>query len=405
MQSEFITEFKDQMLDRLAMAGVDTSVVDPVKFHDYCISKLKSEDLVIYNNVKQTNYDIDSLKLVDMVMYSKTKPIITGYNTLFHNHNKAENIPGGFLDYLKATRSAAKKQMHHHTNDTDRTLFNAFETKQLIMKLLANSYYGAFGQGSFHFFNVLLGPSVTAQGRQLISSAILGFEGFLGDNIFFYEFDELVQFIGNICKEEQDDEMVVETEFDIDAEAVAERLLSRCKFKLTETQEEYLNMVLENQTETGLQKLYFKNNLFKFLEVDVIKEAISDNLVVNGFHDANSPPEDIKEILAEISSILRYFVGYPYPYNAKTNHAATMTRKVVLVCDTDSNFLHVYPWLQYVCRVSDIDIPTIDNDTRVSIISIMTYFITQFIDEVFKILCANSNVPEAEHHRINMKSE
>ena len=403
--NNFVNLYYDTIKDNLLMAGVDPTKINQAKLQAYCESKYSDTNLILHNNVKQVDYDVTASKLVDLIMFSKTKPIITGYNTLFHNHSKVNNVPGGFLDFLKKSRSEAKTESHKYINDTNKTMFNSFDTLQRILKLIANSYYGAFGQKGFHFFNPLLGPSVTAQGRQLISSAILGFEGFLGDNIAYETFDELVTFMRYVVKEEFNEEMTVEAPYDITVELVEKRLFSKAEFEITDQQREYVSIILESLPETQLQKMYYKNNFFEFLEVDVIKEAIVENLVRDDFPNVSKPPEDLKEVLDELHAIIRYFVGYPYPYSRKTSKASKLIRRVVLVCDTDSNFLHVYPWLEYVCKNANIDITNIELMQRVSIISSITYFITQFIGEVFNILCGNANVPSSEFHRINMKSE
>lgn len=403
--NRFLDAYYDTAKSNLALAGVDLSMINQEKLQAYCEKSYYDTDLTLHNNIKNVDYDVSASKLVDLVLFSKSKPIITAYNTLFHSHSKVDNVPGGFLDYLKKSRSTAKNKSHEHVNDVNKTVFNAFDTLQRILKLIANSYYGAFGQSSFHFFNPLLGPSVTAQGRQLISSAILGFEGFMGDNIFYETFDEMVTFMKYVVGEEADDDMVVEAKYDITVELVEERLFSKAEFEITEYQREYVNIVLESLSETQLQKMWYKNNLFEFLEVDDIKEAIVEHLTRDDFPNVSKPPEDMLEVLQELHAYIRYFVGYPYPYSNKTTKAAKLLRKVVLVCDTDSNFLHVYPWLEYVCKNAKIDIAKIELMQRVSIISCMTYFITHFIGEVFNILCGNSNVPPSEFHRINMKSE
>ena len=403
--SKFIEAYKTEVTRRLALSGIDTTQIDPERFHKYCMRTFKNEPCKLYNNVKQLEYDVTVMKIVEMVQYSPKKPIITGYNTIFHNHHHAENIPGNFLEYLKDSRDEAKGRMHHHQNDEIKTVYESLDREQKLFKLFANSYYGAFGQRSFHFFNVLLGPSVTAQGRQLISSAILGFEGFLTDNIYFHEFAEFSTFITNILSEDFDDELVLDTPYDIDNDLVFARLKSKCRFDLTEAEVTYTQMVIENASEGQKQKLYFKNNMFKFLECEEIMCVFRDELQTEDYHNPGKPPEDIKGTLQWLSDMLRYFVGYPYPYNHKTQHADEMIRKTVLVCDTDSNFLYVFPFLKWFCDISNYVPDELSKYRRVSIISIITFFITKFIDEVFARLNTNANVPQEHQHLINMKSE
>lgn len=395
------------MLDRLQLAGIDPNQLDQKKLDRFLSKNFKDKEVEISNNVKDEYYESTLLDTVEFVYYSKTKPIITAFNTLFHNHHRVENIPTAFLDNLKTKRDAYKHEMYQYINDMENQhLFRDRNGRQLIMKLIANSYYGAFGMSAFHFFNKLMGPSVTAQGRQLISASILGFEAFLNANYTFETFDDLTNFLNNIFKEECDDEIVLEVDYQINAGLIIKKYLSKCKFTLKDSHRDYLEMVIHDELpETLLQKLYFKNNLFAFFEVPLISEIIRDELIVEGFYNANKPPKEIEESLYGISDYIRYFVGYPYPYPLKTKTASTMERDVVLVCDTDSNFLYVYKWLELVTNLLGEDIEEIEDKRRASIVSVLTFFVTQFVDEIFKILCTNSNVPPEHHYRINMKSE
>ena len=57
-------------------------------------------------------------------------------------------------------RKVVKHEMFQHANDEDKTIYNTLDVEQKVIKVLANAFYGAFGQNSFHFYNPVLGPSV-----------------------------------------------------------------------------------------------------------------------------------------------------------------------------------------------------------------------------------------------------
>jgi DNA polymerase elongation subunit (family B) len=408
LNSNFVNAYKIDLLDRLAMVGIDSEMIDDDKVNQMILSNFdQSEEVTVFNNVKEIEYSTSLLSLVNMLLFSKRKPIFTGYNTIFDNHTRAENPPGDFLEFLGDSRNLAKKEMHKHQNDPDPVIYNDKDREQKVYKLFGVSYYGAFGQKAFHFFNTLLGPSTTAQGRQLISASILGFEGFLGDNMEFYEFGELVRFLQNIINEETIEDFTLDVNFQITDELIIDRFKSKCTFVFTDTELGYLEGVVANSegNESLRQKLYFKNNLFQFLAIDEIKHLIAENLDVENFYDVNKPPVEIKDSLDGIFELMRYFVAYPYPYNTKTVHASEMTRNTVLICDTDSNFVYVYRWLCYFCDLLGLDVTKISKSTRASKVSPMTYFMTKYITEVFDILNLNSNVPEDKLHLISMKSE
>lgn len=398
----FLEHHHNDVMSRLAKV-IDLDLIDENKLREFCASRITDSEVILSNNVKKVEYETTALKLLDLTMFSKKKPIITGYNTIFHNHDNVTNIPGQFLDFLLKERKVAKGTMFEHINDVDKTIYNSYETLQLILKLLANSYYGAFGMKAFHFFNVLMGPSVTAQGRQLITAAILGFEGFLGDNIDFFSFDEMVTFLMNIRNEECDDENVIDDAPDISINDLVERYTSKCKFQVLPEHIQYLEAFFDDISLSMTQKFYYKNRLFEFFKLDSMQEVVKDYFVRDDFPDVSHPPEDLQEPLDQVFEVLRYFVAYPYPIHNKTAVTNKLVRKVVIISDTDSSFLNIDPWVQFV--KSTAGLKEVDKHLQVGITSVMTYFITKFIAEVFSIMCTNVNVPEREQPRINMKSE
>ena len=112
--------------------------------------------ITVENNYRNTEMETDTKKLLDLY-YSKN-PTISGYGVLFKGN--AVNAPGKILEYLIKKRKAVKHEMFQHANDEDKTIYNTLDVEQKVIKVLANAFYGAFGQNSFHFYNPVLGPSV-----------------------------------------------------------------------------------------------------------------------------------------------------------------------------------------------------------------------------------------------------
>lgn len=73
------------------------------------------------------------------------------------------------LDYLKAFRLKAKKDMQNAPNDAARTYFDAL---QGTFKILINSFYGYLGFGLARFNDFAFAEDITAQGRALLKSMI-----------------------------------------------------------------------------------------------------------------------------------------------------------------------------------------------------------------------------------------
>ena len=120
------------------------------------MKKAESIPLFIENNYKNTEIDTDSEQILNL--YFSKKPTISGYGVLFKTN--AVNVPGKILEHLIKQRKVVKNEMFKHANDEDKTIYNMLDVEQKVIKVLANAYYGAFGQSSFHFYNPVLGPSV-----------------------------------------------------------------------------------------------------------------------------------------------------------------------------------------------------------------------------------------------------
>lgn len=411
-QSKFYTAYLEKVVSILHLAGYDvnTNDVDTIvqeKFKE----RIYDAEVLVENNTKtedEGRYKVaPASKLVDMVTMNKYRPIITGAGTLFHNSTKVKNVPGGFLVFLKAKRKKAKQLMLDLLN-VDLNASNQQNFVQLCYKLLANSYYGAFGQNRFHFYNEVLGPSVTAQGRQIIISAIMGFDNLVANNVKLDSFDDLANYLDHILTEEVREDYLVETLEPITVEKVVQALREKCSFKLKDYQADFLEDVVQQvagRSESQLQKLYFKNNLFKVLNLPMFVDYIKSNFSGEEFPNVNKVPEKLIEPLNVLNEYFEYFVYYPYQVVNKYEKVQTLERKATLVTDTDSAFINARPWLDYICNILDRDVESLTNMERCSFVTPCTYFLTQFIKGVFWELTKNCNVEEEARPFINMKSE
>jgi hypothetical protein len=404
IKSPFFEKYFQEVLDRLAMV-TDIQSINIDKLRAHCLSKYQDRDLTLNNNAKNIEMSATMGDLLKMTLCSKQKPIVSGFNTLFKNSNQALNVPGKFLDYLLKERKVAKNEMFKHINDADQAIHDSLHQKQQNLKVLANSYYGAFGTKSFIFFNPYLGPSVTYTGQLIIISAILGFEGFLSGNYYFENFGELFYFLTNIRREEYDEEMILDELPEITSEMLIEKYKEKCQFDLTENQLQVLELFFTDLPVTVMQKFYLKNDFFGLLNLPSLKEFVKDNFIRNDFPDVNAPPEEIKDELEYFNELFEYFVYYPYPYPNKSEKVSKLIRKTVIISDTDSTFLNLNPYFEYVLDIGGIEKEDVTKEQQASIISVMTFVITKFIARVFWQLTKNLNILEEDRSKINMKSE
>lgn len=377
----------------------------------FALKTFKNNAVELYHNTKNQYYDTTIAELIRISMLGdpEKRPIVNAFNTFFRNKLKCPNVPALFLGNLLTSRDKAKEMKFLHINDIDQTICNSYDLKQKVIKVLANSYYGAFGSTSFHFFNKLLGPSITYQGQQIIITAILGYEGSLGDNFFFDNFEEMALYIDNILSEPSgdafNDDYIFDTDYIITDELIKKRILTKCTFDPTDTHLAYLEMTVESATLDQRYKLYFKNNMMEFLKQETFKDIIRENLVTDNFPDVNHVPENIKEPLEIITAYVNHYVFYAHQYPNKTEKVNNLYRKIVILSDTDSTFLYAGAFLEFLCDICNIDRSKLNINERASLVSIFTYFATVYIEKAFEILTRNCNVLEEDRKIITMKSE
>ena len=353
--------------------------------------------IAVENNYRNTEMETDTKKLLDLY-YSKN-PTISGYGVLFKGN--AVNAPGKILEYLIKERKVVKHEMFQHANDEDKTIYNTLDIEQKVIKELANAFYGAFGQNSFHFYNPVLGPSVTYSGQHITISAILGFEGFMTGNIRFFSFDEVLKYIDNIDREPLHEISIRQKK--TTPETVATWLKRHCEFEFTEDHDAYLDAVLGGMNKYQLERLFLKNNLFAMLGTPTIKELF-EQCFDRSFMNSDKPTEANKEAIETLNEYFEYFLSYPYQWDDKERHIADMRRKCVIISDTDSTFLNIDPVVEWYERELNGG-ERLDKIGRIAVCNVMVYAITKFVEKIFWQLTKNMNIPEDRRKLISMKSE
>lgn len=378
------------------------------KLEEYCLSKLEDKTIVFHNNDANTDYEITTSKLLRMIFIGKGV-IVTPHNTLFRTSEKVNGVVKDIQIELIQLRKHFKNLMKEFLGK-DQLQYELNDMLQKVIKVIANSFYGAMGEGSFHFYDEHLGPSITACGRNLISNAITSFEAYLGGNIFFDNIEELSLYLSNISKGVylEDNEVTMFEGLDITKEKVIEEIYSlyrgndnpkRVKWLI----KQYIHGFEDNSN--ALAKFYFKNKLFEFMNLPFIKELFKDSFDVDNFPDVNKPPVELQETLDILVTLLEEYVMYYHPISNKVEKAKVMKRDNSVLTDTDSTFLTMLKWLLYVCELSGKDRKDLTTEERVSKVTIGTYHATKFIDKCLHKTTENQNVLEADRPNINMKSE
>lgn len=405
MQSDMLsTEWIQQNLNILTLMHPDIPKDKIEKFLDGQVKeKLKTTKAHIRNNYEDKTINANTLKIYDW--YFTKRPIGAGGGCFYKNQNVEFNPTAGMQDNILKSRKAYKDEMFKYEPDTDE--FEMYDRNQATEKVNVNSYYGCSGARSSRFFNIYTASSTTGTGQSLISTTMLAFEAFLEGNTPFIDLDECFFFMENIRKEK--------TNFQVDflPEISGEQLYERIKSMFNEFKEVYsdiLTRYIYGLTQEEITRIYFKNNVYDFSYTTLIKEKLETILLLcDEFIDPNKVPEEIKSNLEDLWSYYEEFVFYNnFTFN-RIKRLKYDKRRAVTIIDTDSNIIHLQPWLDFVNKfvvpLNDDIIKKPEDSIRFIALNTMSYMLTNMINSVMKKYCKHSNILKEFRHRIYMKNE
>jgi len=365
-------------------------------------SRFQDQEVIFANGYNKTEVDLNLSALLNSLIINK--PILTGYGVTFKNHKRTVNLPGAMLKFLLDQRKTVKRQMLSVIN-TDKEKFANLDREQKIDKLLSNAYYGAAGERNSIFFNIDVGSSITYTGVQIITTAILAFESFLGSNFYFSDVNDALFYITQVLEKNRS-EYIYEIDKEITADSVIDIYLPLIH-NYNERNIEILRTHLNNLNQEDINFLYFKNNLYQFLNDfnDIYLQDITSEINNVKFLNAENPPEEIIENLNNLWDILDDCVAdYIIPFKGnRLEKIIAMERNAVLLVDTDSCFLNLDPFIKYCLTKFEIE------ETAESILylaNIMIYLLNKFIQKIFDELTERMNLSDPNYKKlINMKNE
>jgi DNA polymerase elongation subunit (family B) len=357
----------------------------------------------IHNNYIHKSINDDLLSVVNWM--ERTNPIASGFGVFFKNQKQALNPAAVMLEKFMTLRKDYKGQLKNHHEDSYE--YKTFDRFQLTEKVNSNSYYGASGAETSNFYNLYAATSVTAAGQSLISTTEQAFEAFLSNNVPFIDLDDCMNFLENIRKEKTKLDASFLPYITID------KLFERLTKKFYEYNEEYMPIIMNylmNQSDEFIKRAYFKNNIYEFSYLPTIRAKltrITEN--TTEFKDPNKVPDSIKNYIEDLWDNFRDFVFYNYPSFDRIQRLKNDKRKTVIIVDTDSNFLNLNPWVEFMFKfIVEPNDKLAVRDTqqnRFIAINTMCYVITNMITEVLAKYTKGANIPKDFRSKINMKNE
>ncbi len=403
-----INSYQEQVQLVMNILTRDSDVSDE-ELKDFIIKKaedtLKATPCELFNNYTNRRSKTDMVKLLDW--YDNKNPIPCEHGTFFKRHDQAQNLNAAFVKSFLDTRKAYKKLKFQAEEEENDDLVAYYHRLQLTYKIFANSYYGVQGMRSSVFYNLFAALSITGRGQTIISSAATTFERFLSNNIKFANMDDCLLFIGRVVNEEREfnDEDVLDTDI---TKGQLMKYLATLFENMSDCIEnqDVLKDVIIRLTQEEVNRCYYKNNLYAFLINEVplklIEGCITD---CQEFMNPVVIPGEIKTHMDLLWAYLKEYVYYDTPVYDRITWINNQVRKSVITIDTDSNFLNLEPFYEFVVENVSFDIDESDDNATYKIVNIISNILGLVIAEAYETLTKYSNVPQDKRHFINMKNE
>lgn len=345
-----LQKYKDITKRLLKMSFPSMSESDFDAAIDYSISKrLNNTPANIFNNYKHQRVESTLVEIADYI-YSR-EPILTAYGVMFRKHKEQQEpllkVIQSFLD----NRTKDKKIMFSYEKGSED--YEHWNLIQLLDKIDANGVFGILTMNASLVYNLHVGASILAQSRSQISSLSMLFEMFLANNVKFGSLDEIMIYIDNIVQERpnrvfRDSDLL---DANVPVHQVFGHLVMMCGWFYIPDDED-LNIiwdVLQNLRQDDLNRIYYKNNLYEFMNNRSMTKALHDLIagLQTPYLVPMEPPEEIHVELDVFRDIICEYVYYAYQIPDRIERNANMIKSVIMISDTDSCIISLDAWYRF----------------------------------------------------------
>ena len=410
MKSRFIHDWiEDNVIYfKLQYPDADEGVLRKILL-DIALEHTKNHDAYLHNDYDDDKrYNIDLLKLYDF--YYKNRPIAAGHGTFFFNQDIRKSPIQNVIDGRIAARKDYQKIRDTYIGpggDTSNYEYQYYEMMQMEAKVKINAIYGSFGARTFQLYNIYTAASTTGTAQSLISTTAMAFEAFLNNAVKFKSLGELMTLVGNVLVKDKWTLKIDGLRTITDPEII----YKRWKEQFWEWKDEYdpvIKNVLRHRNVEELTRLFYINNLFDFIENDMLmSRLIRIYDITTEFRNPNAVPENIQEDMEFLWTYCREFVFYNHAYTEQINRLKHDPRSRVILIDTDSNVVHIKPWVDWTREKVWNHSSTVmsDEDKQFCSVNVLAYLVTRMARELLDRYADDCNVLPRYHKRLNTKNE
>ena len=344
--------YRKEMIDALKLSFPGLTELDIKEAIDYSIMKRGSDNpVVLDNNYTKKKENTTLFAVTDYII--QREPIITVSGVMFRKHGYCPNPFVMLIQEFLKQRGIYKNTMFKYPKGSEE--YEKYNILQLSEKVSSNAMYGGSGNHTCIFYNLYVAQSITMQGRSCIASAIMLFEATMANNVKFLSLNDVVTFINNVRREstiKYPDEIILDKDKYVNVEECFFKIIYSCGFYWIPTEKEMTLIwdMLNQCNQHELNKLFYKNNLFWFVDNSAVMNKIVNILSTLDvpFIDPNKPPECIKDSMNELYDMIYEWVYYDKQYMDRIDRTENMYRCVSLLTDTDSCFISFDGWYRYI---------------------------------------------------------
>lgn len=335
---------------------------DIQKAVEYSVKKrYKEEYCNVHDNYRNRNQKMTLLAVADYIR--DKEPICTSYGVMFKRHTDKEHPLMYMIRSLMEARDKDKALMFKYLDLHDYEKAESYKMDQLLDKRNCNALYGCMGNKACLLYNLYMAASTTSNGRSMISTATMFFESFLSNSVNFASTEEVLHFIDNVCSEAprrkfNDNEIL---DFNISTDLCFAKIMKSCydwrkgqvKWVISYEDAQVIYRTIKNLSQEDRNRLFYKNNLYAFIDNTVIKQAIICILksLKEPFLAPAEVPEEIQVELDILQDFLEEYVFYDYLYTDRIDRCDNMIKNVCIISDTDSTIVSFDAWYHFVLNM------------------------------------------------------
>lgn len=395
------------------LRGITLSEDQILQLREKAQAAMVDREAAIVNTYRAKTIKGTLHRILHWMLTREKRPIVTGHGTLFMPHEEYDSVNVALLEFLGASRNVAKGAMFDLMRNgipEDDPRVKVKDQEQKNWKLLGNSWYGAEGEEGFHFFDRIMGPATTYTGQLVISHTLFGFETFACGNYWLRNRNEMARHIASCLEvgaaaDPQEEWGEHPMASDVSHDKIVE-LLVKGSAPGWNSRDAAVELV-SGLSHLQLWSLYLRGNPYLFLQFPVA-QAYLDCAVSGEIHEpsAKKIEKTHPEGLAALDSLwagMKRWTAVHWVHNDCPRWADQVHRKIVTLVDTDSNFLDLHPWINFIKESYGIE--ELEDADYLTSMNIFIYLLNRLNDMQMANLTKAMQVPEARRSRINFKNE